>query len=183
MSKAKHRRLTAEDMKKIQLGNERESYSTFVETGTYRAETTIVMSSVFSKVYSIELSKGLYLEAFDRCAEHKNVHLIYGNSVEVLPSLDIDYPTVFFLDAHACKTKPLVTAHTFPLWEELDFICKRPYADILIIDDVPIFGKKNKRANEPRWAEVTFETINEHVRKYKLIQKTVEFKGTYVVYV
>lgn len=176
----KDNRLTAENILELLGGTD----DTFVETGTYRAVTTLAMSKVFKHVHSIELSETLYDEAKEKCKGVENIQLHHGDSAMVLPTLDLPKPVVFLLDAHACKTKPLVTAQgAFPLWKELEYIGQRPCRDIIIVDDVHAFGKHNERANSPEWIEVTTESIIDAIEIYKPVIDRFEFHDTFVMYV
>ena len=191
MPTLRKRRLSLDDMRSILAESPDGIWDTLIETGTYRAETTLLMAKLFFEVHSIELSEQLYKEAVEKCAEagyvksdgEHGIYLYHGNSVNVLPLLNFGYPLVYFLDAHACKTKPMVTAHTFPLWEELDFICSRPHHDIIIIDDVHTFGEHDKRSEEPRWEEVTFDSIVNYIGVRKFVQRSKVVDDTFVVYV
>lgn len=182
MPTLRKRRLSVHDMESI-LAEAEGIWDTLIETGTYRAENTLLMATLFYEVHSIELSDQLFEEALEKCADNCNIFLYHGNSVDVLPTLNMNQPLVYFLDAHACKTKPMVTAHTFPLWEELDFICSRPHQDIIIVDDVHTFGEHDTRSQEPRWAEVTFGSITDYVNQRKPVRKTKVVDDTFVVYV
>lgn len=166
----------------------RKPLGTIVETGTYRAVNTLVLSGVFKEVHSIELSPELHANALVLCKDLDNVHLYHGDSSIVLPTLEFDEPVYYFLDAHWCLTKPPVTANgNFPLWKELDFIAQRPYADVIIVDDVHAFENKSREASDPRynndWDVVNKATILAAVEKYKPVLESFEFHDTFVMYV
>lgn len=167
---------------------ERRHLDIVVETGTYRAVNTLVLSKAFKEVHSIELSKVLYEEAIEKCKDVDNIHLYHGDSSLVIPMLDFESPVYYFLDAHWCLTKPPTTANGyFPLWKELDFIAQRPYSDVIIVDDVHAFENKSREASDPRynndWDTVTKATILAAVERYKPVLESFEFHDTFVMYV
>jgi hypothetical protein len=161
---------------------------TVVESGTYRAVNTIKMSGIFKKVHSIELSDILHTEAIEKCRGINNIHLHHGNSAEVLPTLKLDYPVYYFLDAHWCSTKPAVTAKgAFPLWTELEYIAQRPYSDVIIVDDIHAFENGGREASDKRynadWNGVNKESIIAAVEKYKPVLHSFDFHDCFVMHV
>jgi len=75
----------------------------FIETGTHRGEgVQRALSAGFTKILSIELDKNHYTFCLKRFLNDQRVRLFKGVSYEVLPKLleEINYPCVFFLDAH-----------------------------------------------------------------------------------
>ena len=67
----------------------------------------------------------------------------------MLPVLarEIDEPAVWFLDAHYCHLRTMAAAggHAeMPLMEELSVLAARPYEDIVIVDDVHAFNRRDK---------------------------------------
>jgi hypothetical protein len=75
---------------------------TLVETGTLHGDMVAAMAADFDDIYSIELSRELYLLARLRFLCRRHVHLIHGDSSEELMALlrMIDRPCVFWLDGH-----------------------------------------------------------------------------------
>lgn len=138
---------------------------TFVETGTRLGSTAFIMSRLFREVHTIELSEDLFNEARSRFKnEPINFHL--GDSAEVLPRLaeEIDRPAVFFLDAHwyiddKLRSK-IASDNPFPLWKEIEVLKARPYADVIIVDDVHSFGRLSPHQG---WSEVSLASIQRHV--------------------
>ena len=167
---------------------ERKPLDTIIETGTYRAVNTIMLSGLFQTVHSIEMSKTLYDEAVEKCKGVPNIHLYNGDSALVLPSLSIAQPAYYFLDAHWCLTKPAATQNNcFPLWRELEFLSNRPYSDVIIVDDVHAFENKgvstdNKRYHN-QWNGVNKVSILEAISMNKQIVECFEFEDVFVVYV
>ena len=72
----------------------------FIETGTYRGDTTAWAAKHFTSVYSIELGETLYSRCVLRFADQMNVHLINGDSVQSLARLlpTIEKRAIFWYD-------------------------------------------------------------------------------------
>ncbi len=117
----------------------------FVETGTYLGDTIEAVRQHFDKIYSIELSRELFLKAKHRFKKHKYIKLIQGDSgVELAKVMKkIDQPVLFWLDGHyfpfsAASARGVKDT---PIFEELACIFDAPDLDhIIIIDDVRCFG-------------------------------------------
>ncbi len=73
-----------------------------VETGTAEGKSTLEMSSMVNNVYTIEINEKSYNVAQERLNKSKNIKMYLGNSPEVLRSIieEIEYPALFYLDAH-----------------------------------------------------------------------------------
>lgn len=129
---------------------------TFVETGTFRAETTLRMSKVFAHCHTIELSEELYLQAKAKLSG-TTVMCHHGDTVEVLSRLlpQIPCPAVFFLDAHWCRRESAKGSVDVPLLQEIDLIANRPFSDLLIIDDFRLFAS----ASDEDWSQITVPAV------------------------
>lgn len=130
-----------------------------IETGTLRGELTVRLPALFPIVHTIELSKELY----DRHPEDDRVCWHCGDSRVWLRELDFQEPVLFYLDAHYFKSKSnraehVVGSYDFPLWEELDIIARRPFTDIVVVDDVHSFNTV-RGADYGDWENVTPESI------------------------
>ncbi|MGL5626750.1 MAG: hypothetical protein ACRDDW_04435 [Candidatus Rhabdochlamydia sp.] len=116
---------------------------TFVETGTYLANTTIKATKFFNQIHSIELSPELYTRAVHRLKywEQATIHL--GDSKDVLhqliPCLH-NKRVLFYLDGHYSGHVTAKGSLPTPLIEELKAIAqmKTTHA-ILLIDDIRLF--------------------------------------------
>lgn len=111
-----------------------------IETGTLHGQLSVRLPELFDIVHTIELSK----ELFDRHPDDDRVCWHCGDSRVWLRELQFDEPVLYFLDAHYFKaagsrSRGVVGAYDFPLWEELDIISERPHADIVVVDDVHSF--------------------------------------------
>ena len=60
----------------------------FIETGTYRGDTTAEASKIFNEVHSIEIWEPLYREAQKRFAQYSNVTLYCGDTTARIESND-----------------------------------------------------------------------------------------------
>jgi hypothetical protein len=143
----------------------REVSPIFVETGTFRGDGVERALEDYRMVFSVEADETLYRHAIKRFAGNPRVKLVHGDSGEFLESLEIFQPVVFYLDAHwygKGDETPL------PLLRELRAISKRPYKDVVIIDDMRLMGVKTVSGGcgdwplaEFNWVDVTKEKILE----------------------
>lgn len=114
-----------------------------IETGTYQGQGTLEFSSFFKKVYTIELSKSLFLF----CKNHyelNNVEFFNGKSNEVLKDIinKVDSKYFLFLDAHGSggitTYDQQVGRYGSPVLEELDCCINKP-PEYIVIDDLNCF--------------------------------------------
>lgn len=115
----------------------------FVETGTYRGDTTRTLSNDFSKIYTIEVQPQLAALAKDRFSRSKHVEVIEGDSTDVLERLckEIDEPCLFYLDGHDSGGITGVGGKACPVVEELQSIIQHAAFPMkIVIDDARLFG-------------------------------------------
>ncbi|MBA4388439.1 MAG: hypothetical protein C0404_10695 [Verrucomicrobia bacterium] len=149
--------LTEQDISKIMaMFHQYRGIDTFVETGTFHAETTLRMSKLFACCHTIELSEELYKAAKVKLAG-TSVTCHHGDSAQVFPRLlpEITRPAIFFLDAHWCKRDSAKGPVDVPLLQEMDLIVRRPFKDLLIIDDVRLFASSGGED----WSAVTVSSV------------------------
>lgn len=125
--------------------------SVLVETGTAYGETILFLKDCFKTIYSIELSQHLFESTREKLAEFKHIHLLQGDSSEVLPSVLklLKRPAVFWLDAHYCSGNSARGPKETPVLEELDVIFqskRRPH--VILIDDIGCFGSHTGYPNQ-----------------------------------
>jgi hypothetical protein len=106
----------------------------FIETGTFKGQTTEWAAEQFEKVITIEIESDLFKETSRRLANHQNIEFHLGDSREtlenVLPTLTGSKPLIW-LDAHACGDE----ATDSPLLEEIEIVNRYcPDASVLIDD-------------------------------------------------
>ncbi len=116
----------------------------FVETGTYKAETTAAMAPHFDRVISIELDPTLAAAAQQKFAKTKNVQILLGDSGLLLPKVvaELDQRTLFWLDGHNCGAGTGMSKDfgPTPIMRELETIFAHHIKDhVIIIDDQRYF--------------------------------------------
>jgi hypothetical protein len=79
-------------------------YKIAVETGTFKGDTTLLLSKYFERVYTIEIDNKLYNEVINRI-DNKNIKFYLGNSSDIISSISdelnlTDSKILFWLDAH-----------------------------------------------------------------------------------
>jgi len=119
----------------------------FVETGTYNGDMVYAMQPHFEEIYSIELGENFFRKARKRFAGFPNVHIVHGQSGEVLPEImkSITQPCLFWLDAHYSGGLTAKAELETPIMQELNCILAHQMAEehILLIDDARCFTGKN----------------------------------------
>lgn len=113
----------------VLLLKENLSYSTFIETGTYRGETSIWASEYFARVITIEASKEIYTNL--NLKKFANITALFGNSTELLQHI-IRESSIFYLDAHNSGG---ATFNSYPLLDELDIVNGSNFDHVIIVDD------------------------------------------------
>lgn len=122
-----------------------------VETGTFRAEGTLALRSVVSRVWTIELSERLYSRAVGRYGRRAGITFLHGSSSEELQKLaaTVDEPVIFWLDAHGGMVdgasdavfNPAGDAPQCPIMAELNAVRRFRCAEssCVLIDDARAF--------------------------------------------
>lgn len=114
----------------------------FIETGTYKAQTSVWASKTFDIVYTIEASKKLYHEALKEYRNIGNIRFMCGTSKECLKKItnEIATPAVFWLDAHWSGGETFGRDDECPLLDELGLIIKKGIQKhYILIDDARLF--------------------------------------------
>lgn len=162
-----------------------------VETGTLHGDTTrtLAMMKPFELVLTIEASRELWATAIERCfaeppvgiparradgdpaeiatveGDFGRIEFIHGDSADELPKLCeiINRPAFFYLDAHFCREDPRAArTEDHPLFAELAAIARRPFADLVWVDDVHTFGQDRDDLRQS-WRQITKETIRQRL--------------------
>ena len=118
--------------------------ATWVETGTFHGTTALFLSKIAKRVYTIEASEELYLEAQKKLNNNPSIVSIFGRSQEkmseILPNLSGN--VCFWLDAHYCGSKTYNQDSRCPLLLELEIILRdlpRLKHVNILIDDIRDF--------------------------------------------
>jgi hypothetical protein len=114
-----------------------------IETGTYLGDMVDAVKASFDEIYSIELSRELADQASEKFKDLRNVHILQGNSPEVLAVLlpSISGTSIIWLDAHySAGITARGTADT-PITDELRVIFDSLQPECcLLIDDARCFN-------------------------------------------
>ena len=114
----------------------------FIESGTYLGDMVAFMESRVREVYSIELSEQLCERAQARFASLSHVHILQGDSNDVLPRLleGISEPCLFWLDGHFSGGVTAQGEVDYPILQELDHIRRHGIKNhVILIDDARLF--------------------------------------------
>lgn len=119
--------------------------STWVETGTFYGETTLFLSQISKKVFTIEASAELYSETQKKFSENKKINSIFGKSQRELPKIleKLSGNVCFWLDAHFCGPNTFDQDTHCPIVFELESIFKKisNFKDVnILIDDIRDFS-------------------------------------------
>lgn len=120
----------------------RYGHTTLIETGTYLGDMVASTRHVFDHIFSIELDPVLYARAKKRFSKDRRVHIVCGDSGQVLPELlgSISEPCVFWLDAHYSGDITAKGASDTPILGELQRILDHPArGHVILIDDARCF--------------------------------------------
>lgn len=148
----------------------------FVETGTYKGDTTIIASKMFENVYTIEIFQPLYYESKLRALNENlnNIVFLLGDSLTELPIImpKVLDGAVFFIDAHISGSDSGWNDKIrVPLIEELDIILSHKIGpSVFIFDDLRLW----KTVKAWDWTHIT----NEHILE-KIKNKGIEIFSAY----
>ncbi len=116
----------------------------FIETGTFRGETAARCAAVFDQVITVELDDGLAASATRRLHVYKNIRVLQGDALLMLPKIFQDpsvHDAFVFLDGHfsgpgtACGDSPE------PAADELAVLSRfQDRIKVIVVDDFRCFG-------------------------------------------
>lgn len=137
----------------------------FIETGTYKGNSSFWAAIHFDNVFTIELNKELYEETSSRKDAPKNITFLQGNSKDVLPELvnTLDGQSIFWLDGHWCMGAG-GKEDECPLMNELMAISKTKDSIILIDDARCFLGPLPPPHNANDWPRI--DEIFSLIRNY-----------------
>lgn len=113
----------------------------FIETGTYKGETSLWASHHFNCVTTVEASRELYSAAKTKLSNNNKINLIFGNSKDALREIvkSLRGPALFWLDAHYSGGQTFGSTDECPLIEELNEINSSKHDHFVLIDDARLF--------------------------------------------
>jgi hypothetical protein len=114
----------------------------FVETGTFLGETTLAMSGIFERCWTVEIDQLLYEQALAKFNGRQNITALHGDSATLMVDIlrDIDEPAIFWLDGHYSKANTGRGATDTPIVNELRQIFEHPITQhVILIDDARDF--------------------------------------------
>lgn len=146
-------------------------FNTFVETGTYRGDTSAMAMHLFEKVYTIEVDSNLYNNAIRRF-NGSNVEVLNGDSIDVLVQLlpNINSRIIFWLDGHNSGPGTGVGKIDFPILEELKQIDNNLVESgaIIMIDDIRLLGSGHPFEIDDSLKSLTVEQILNSFYKHRI---------------
>jgi predicted O-methyltransferase YrrM len=128
----------------------------FVETGTFKGFSIENMASIFPVCHTIEIDPTLYDSAKNRLS-HLPIEFHLGDSVDIIKTLSVQIkqPAIWYLDAHYIPEKTPKYKVDVPLLQELKILSNRKFKDIIICDDVALFG----RTKDVDWSAISQDSI------------------------
>ena len=135
----------------------------FVETGTYKGDTSIMASAHFDKVFTMEIMETLYSESKERAKKEgiQNISFYLGDSLNSLTEImpNIKDGAVFFIDAH--QSGPDTgnnQKQRVPLYEELDIILSYELGPcVFIFDDVRFWKDQGEQVWD--WEHISTDLV------------------------
>lgn len=134
----------------------------FVETGTFRGETTRWASKYFASVFTIERAGSIYDLHSKELLQLKGVTPLLGDSREMLPKVisQISHRTgVFWLDGHWSGGETAGVDDECPVLDELTILADRK-DDIILIDDARLFLSAPPKPHNPLQWPTIVEIVN-----------------------
>lgn len=143
-----------------------------VETGTYKGNGTLKLRSVFSTVYTVELSEALHNEAAKKHSAVEGITFLLGPSSEMLPVIleGLSQPAMFWLDGHWTPGLPLGAESQCPVIDEIRAIDRSAIGaeSCILIDDARLFlgapPPPHRRADWPTFTELVDVLREKHPR-------------------
>jgi hypothetical protein len=135
---------------------------TLVETGTYLGDTVNRARGCFKEIYSIEVDSALFNKAQKKFSCFKGIHILKGDSAEVLAEVivEIKTPALFWLDAHYSGGITSGDAELSPIVKEVEGILKANNLEhVLLIDDAHLFNGQHGYPD--------IEFLDKLIRKYR----------------
>lgn len=158
--------LTYAELQEASRNDAHQNIKYFVETGTYRCETTLLAAKHYEHVYTTEIHEGLHNESKQRAEREgvSNITFLLGDSTKLLSSITekVKEGAVFFIDAHISGADSGWNGvHRVPIYEELEQILPHKVGpSVFIFDDLRLW-----KSGTWDWAHITSTGI---VQKFLL---------------
>jgi len=127
--------------------------TTFIETGTYKGQTSLWAADNFECVVTIEGDGNRYGKTKPVFKDKPNVEPIYGDSRTALQPIvsKLRKPALIWLDAHWCGNydKSVGTMGECPIEDELKTLAKYKTRHIILIDDARLFVNPPPMPHDP----------------------------------
>jgi hypothetical protein len=148
-------------------------FPVFIETGTFLGFTTRTASSLFKKVYTIEVDDRLYNDA-NAAFTPMGIEVINGDSVNIFPTLipTISDNVVFWLDGHYSGQGTGYGKYDFPALQECEIIDThlKSKEAFIMIDDVRLFGHGHSEQIDDSLVTITIDKILDSFSNRKVIK-------------
>jgi len=118
--------------------------ATWIETGTYRGETTAMLASIAHSVISLEPEPSLVASARERFAGRPYVEILNATSEDAFPSLlpRLEAPVCLWLDGHFSGGPTSRGPNDTPVLHELGEVARHlpRWRDVVVlVDDLRLF--------------------------------------------
>lgn len=178
--------LKSQEIIDIKTRDKYKNIKNFVETGTYKADTTILASTHYDNVYTTEIHEPLFVESKLRAQSEgvNNIKFYLGDSLNNLPAImsELVGGSVFFLDAHISGNDSSWNGFIrVPLVEELNIILKYKLdPSVFIFDDLRLW--KTVKAFD--WVHITNDYLIQIIQSsgFKIVE-SYEKDDRFYVYI
>ena len=169
-----------------------QDFPVFIESGTWMGDTTRLASSLFEKVYTIEIDVPLYNRAEALFKEVSNTSVMYGDTIDILSTILRLEPrnSLFWLDCHNSGPGTSVGKIDFPVLQECSIIDKHFTGNLglVLIDDVRLFGVGHSVQIDDSLITLTIDKIlntfeNKEIIDYWLMPSVLDPTDRLVIYI
>ncbi len=155
-----------------------QDFPVFIESGTFMGETTLLASTLFTNVYSIELDIDLYNRATSLFKNTNNISILFGDTIKILPNiLSKEFTnSIFWIDGHHSGFGTAEGEISFPALQECEIIDQNFKGDegLILIDDVRLFGIKDYVGTDDSLLTLTIDKILNAFKEKSIINYWLE---------
>lgn len=175
-----------------QINKTYQDFPVFIESGTFMGETTLLTSTLFINVYSIELDSTLYHKAILKFKDKNNISILFGDTIKILPNiLSKEFRnSIFWLDGHNSGPGTAVGEIDFPVLQECEIIDQsfKGKEGLILIDDVRLFGRGHINEIDNSLTTLTIDKIintfkNKSVINYWLEPSNISENDRLIIYI